>query len=80
MVDALADEIAVFPLDSYVQLSDGQIGRVASTNPDNLLRPSVEVLWNDRWEPLDESRRISLADTPDLSIARPLHESEVPIT
>jgi putative nucleotidyltransferase with HDIG domain len=80
IVDALADEISVFPLDSYVQLSDGQIGRVASTNPENLLRPLVEVLWNERWEPLEESRRISLADTPDLSIARPLHESEVPIT
>ncbi len=80
IVDALTDEISVFPLDSYVQLSDGNIGRVASTNPENLLRPLVEILWNDRWEPLEEAREVSLADSPDLSIARPLHESEVPIT
>jgi hypothetical protein len=80
IVEALADEISVFPLDSYVQLSDGNIGRVASTNPENLLRPLVEILWNERWEPLEESREVSLADSPDLSIARPLHESEVPIT
>jgi HD-GYP domain-containing protein (c-di-GMP phosphodiesterase class II) len=79
IVDALADEISVFPLDSYVKLSSGAIGRVVATNPDNLMRPTIEVLWNENWKPI-EPRVVSLDDAPDVVIERPLHESEVPIT
>jgi HD-GYP domain-containing protein (c-di-GMP phosphodiesterase class II) len=79
IVDALADEISVFPLDSYVKLSTGAIGRVVATNPDNLMRPTIEVLWNESWAPV-EPKVVSLEDAPDLAIERPLHESEVPIT
>jgi HD-GYP domain-containing protein (c-di-GMP phosphodiesterase class II) len=79
IVDALADEISVFPLDSYVKLSSGAIGRVVATNPDNLMRPTIEVLWNENWKPI-EPRVVSLDDAPDVMIERPLHESEVPIT
>jgi len=79
IVDALADEISVFPLDSYVQLSTGAIGRVIATNPENLMRPTIEVLWNRSWAPV-EPTVVALDTSPDLSIERPLHESEVPIT
>lgn len=79
IVDALADEISVFPLDSYVQLSSGAIGRVIETNPENLMRPTIEVLWNRHWTPV-EPTVVALDASPDLSIERPLHESEVPIT
>ena len=79
IVDALADEISVFPLDSYVRLSTGAIGRVIATNPENLMRPTIEVLWNRSWAPI-EPTIIALDTSPDLSIERPLHESEVPIT
>ncbi|MDX1395645.1 MAG: HD-GYP domain-containing protein [Gemmatimonadota bacterium] len=79
IVDALANEISVFPLDSYVKLSSGAIGRVVATNPDNLMRPTIEVLWNESWRPI-EPRVVSLDDVPDIAIERPLHESEVPIT
>ena len=79
IVDALANEISVFPLDSYVKLSSGAIGRVVATNPENLMRPTIEVLWNENWRPI-EPRVVSLDDVPDIAIERPLHESEVPIT
>lgn len=80
VVDALASEISVFPVDSYVQLDTGEIGRVVAANPTNLMRPEVEILWTADWDPLDEPRRVELAEHPDLSIRRPLHEAEVPIT
>lgn len=80
VVDALTDEISVFPLDSYVLLSSGEIGRVVESNPENLLRPAVEVLWDRTWQPLPEPRRLDLREEPALSIRRPLHEAEVPIT
>lgn len=78
-VDALANEISVFPLDSYVKLSSGAIGRVIATNPENLMRPTIEILWNESWTPV-EQQILSLDQTPDIAIERPLHESEVPIT
>lgn len=80
IVDALAREISVFPLDSYVQLNTGEIGRVVATDAANLMRPTVEVLWNEQWTPLPEPRRVDLGEAPDISIVRPLHEAEVPIT
>lgn len=79
IVDALANEISVFPLDSYVKLSSGAIGRVISTNPENLMRPTIEVLWNESWKPVDP-QLVSLDQAPEITIERPLHESEVPIT
>lgn len=80
IVDALADEISVFPPDSYVQLDTGEIGRVVASNSSNLMRPTVEVLWDAQWNPLPEPRRLDLSATPEVSIDRPLHEAEVPIT
>lgn len=80
IVDALANEISVFPLDSYVKLSTGSIGRVVATNPGNLMRPTVEVLWNAEWAPLTDPEVVELEKAPDITIERPLHESEVPIT
>lgn len=80
VVDALVSEISVFPLDSYVQLDTGEIGRVVAVNAVNLMRPTVEVLWDAEWEPLPEPRRLALSERPEVSIRRPLHEAEVPIT
>ena len=80
IVEALANEISVFPLDSYVRLSTGSIGRVVATNPENLMRPTVEVLWNASWAPLEEPQLMALEQVPEITIERPLHESEVPIT
>ncbi len=79
IVDALADEISVFPLDSYVRLSSGAIGRVIATNPDNLMRPTIEILWNESWAPV-RPEVVALERAPEMAIERPLHESEVPIT
>lgn len=80
VVAALVDEISAFPLDSFVMLSTGEIGRVVNTNPTNLMRPVVQTVWNPMWEPLDEPRTLDLAEETTVSVARPLHETELPIT
>jgi hypothetical protein len=80
MVAALVNEISAFPMDSYVQLSTGEIGQVVGTNPDNILRPEVVIRWDDSWNPVETPQRIDLVDTPDVTIARALREAELPIT
>ena len=80
IVSALVNEISAFPLDSYVQLSTGAIARVIGTNPDNILRPEVLVRWDADWSPLDPPKRLDLAETPEVTVARALLEAELPIT
>ncbi len=80
VVDALVNEISIFPLDSFVLLSTGEIGRVVATNPRNMMRPAVETVWDAAWTPIRETRRLDLSSEPEISIVRPLHETEVPIT
>lgn len=80
VVAALVNEISAFPLDSFVQLSTGEIAQVVGTNPDNLLRPEVLVRWDSSWSPMDPPRRLDLADTPGVTVARALLEAELPIT
>ncbi len=80
VVDALVNEISLFPLDSFVLLNTGEIGRVVATNPGNMMRPTIETVWDAQWRPVAEPRRIDLAQEPASSIVRPLHETEVPIT
>ncbi|MDH3297073.1 MAG: HD domain-containing protein [Gemmatimonadota bacterium] len=80
MVAALINEISAFPLDSYVQLSTGEIGQVVGTNPENILRPEVLVRWDAAWNPAHPPKRIDLAFAPDVTVARALLETELPIT
>lgn len=80
VVAALVDEISAFPLDSFVMLSTGEIGRVVNTNPTNLMRPVVQTVWDPMWEPVAEPRTLDLAEETAVSVTRPLHETELPIT
>ena len=80
VVDALVNEISLFPLDSFVLLNNGEIGRVIATNPANMMRPTIETVWDAQWSPVDKPRRIDLAGDLTCTIVRPLHETEVPIT
>lgn len=80
VVAALVNEISAFPLDSWVQLSSGEIGRVVETDPDNLFRPVVELAWDAEWRRIDPPRRLALAANPGLTVSRSLLESELPLT
>jgi putative nucleotidyltransferase with HDIG domain len=80
IVAALVDEISAFPLDSFVLLSTGEIGRVVSTNPMNLMRPVVQTVWDPLWQPIGEPRTLDLSAETAISVSRPLHETELPIT
>lgn len=80
VVASLINEISAFPLDSFVQLSTGEIGRVVATDPTNMLRPRVELVWDSSWKPIEAPYALDLAERPDISVARALLEAELPIT
>ncbi len=79
VVSALVNEISAFPMDSYVQISSGEIGRVVATDPSNILRPKLELVWDAEWKRIDEPVTLDLAGRPELTVARALRDSELPI-
>ncbi|MFQ5746847.1 MAG: HD-GYP domain-containing protein [Gemmatimonadota bacterium] len=79
LVEALLNEISSFPLDSFVQLSTGEIAQVVTTNPDNLMRPDVLVLWDSSWRAVPEPILRRLAAEPEVTIVRALGETELPL-
>ena len=79
VVSALVNEISAFPLDSYVQISSGEIGRVVATDPSNILRPKLELVWDADWKRIEEPDTLDLAARPDLTVARALRDAELPI-
>jgi HD-GYP domain-containing protein (c-di-GMP phosphodiesterase class II) len=50
VVRAFLHALSMFPVGSYVRLSDGTAGRVLRSNPDNPLRPVIVPLQSDGEE------------------------------
>lgn len=80
VVASLVNEISAFPLDSFVLLSSGEIARVVATDPSNMLRPRVELVWDREWNPVERPVTVDLAERPELTVARALLDAELPIT
>ncbi|MEX0714986.1 MAG: HD domain-containing phosphohydrolase [Planctomycetaceae bacterium] len=66
---ALLHTVSLFPIGSYVEASDGRVGRVLRSNRDLYTRPVVEL---SRPGVPGEAAVIDLSKEPGLSIVRPL--------
>jgi HD-GYP domain-containing protein (c-di-GMP phosphodiesterase class II) len=69
-IRGLLKTVSLFPIGSYVELSDGRRGRVLRSNPDDYYQPVLEV-----WQPneLDAPPEVlELATSPNSRIHRPL--------
>jgi len=78
VVRGLMNEISVFPIDSYVALNTGEIGRVQESNQQNLMRPIVAIRYDTDGRRLEKERLINLAANPLLYVQKPLYEDELP--
>ncbi len=68
ILKAFLNQISFFPVNSYVRLNNGSIARVATTNSEKPLRPTVEIMWDGKGDQLTGKEVISLADNPLLYI------------
>jgi HD-GYP domain-containing protein (c-di-GMP phosphodiesterase class II) len=73
-VRGLLYTVSLFPLGSYVTLSDGRIAKVLRSNREKFAQPVVEA-----WDPNnpDERETVNLPDRDDLSILHSLLPSQV---
>ena len=77
-IKALMNAVTVYPLGSYVQLNTGEKGRVLATNRKNLMRPTMELLWNARGGRLGSPKTVDLSESPFLFVSKPLSEELLP--
>jgi HD-GYP domain-containing protein (c-di-GMP phosphodiesterase class II) len=75
IVKVFLDNMAIYPVGSIVQLSNEVVGKVVSANPNQPLRPKIQVLIDEFGERVSEERILDLQNTGSLFIKKPLPKS-----
>jgi HD-GYP domain-containing protein (c-di-GMP phosphodiesterase class II) len=70
-VRALLSYLSLFPIGSWVELSDKSTARVVASSGSDYTRPIVSVLFRE-GEPLNDSEKVNLAEERDLNVTRPI--------
>jgi len=78
IVKIFLDQISLFPVNSLIKLNNGSIGRVISTNKDQPLRPTIELLYDGSGNRLREPQVIRLSDNPLLYIDGSAKRDDLP--
>ncbi|NLG95272.1 MAG: HD-GYP domain-containing protein, partial [Acetomicrobium flavidum] len=66
----LISALGLYPPGTVVELSDGSTAVVISSNPGDLLRPVVLLLYDSEGNPIAQSHPIDLKEAPNLYIKR----------
>jgi len=78
IVKIFLTQISLFPVNTYVRLNNKSIGRVVSTDKDQPLRPTIELLYDGLGHKLMERQIIQLSNNPLLYIAGTTDGDELP--
>ncbi len=77
VVKAVITRISIFPLESYVMLNNGEIGKVVKTNYSHPMRPVVRIVRDSKGKQLERKREVDLSKNPLIFITRPVGEEEL---
>jgi HD-GYP domain-containing protein (c-di-GMP phosphodiesterase class II) len=75
VVKYLLQCLSLFPVGSWVELSDQGCARVVACSSDNYAQPVVSILFR-KGEPLEKPERVDLSAEESISIARPVPEPQ----
>jgi HD-GYP domain-containing protein (c-di-GMP phosphodiesterase class II) len=62
-VEQVMQCIGLYPVGSMVELNTGEVGIILATNPADVLRPTVEILWDATHRRYQTPLRVSLASS-----------------
>ena len=79
-VKALLKTVSLYPYNEYVMLNTGEIGTVVNINQDNMVRPTVRVLYDAEGRLFKQQRVLDLSLNPSVSIRRALTIDDLPAT
>lgn len=71
--------VSLFPVGSFVSLSDGHIARVVAANPEDYMRPVVSKIWTREKQALSNIEKIDLLEKKEISVTQALTEDSVPL-
>jgi len=74
---ALLNTFSIFPLNSYVRLNSGAIGRVVQTYPDQPMRPKIQIIYDSQSKRVLTERYVSLPEHSLLYITDSVSEQEL---
>ncbi|MFO7850189.1 MAG: HD-GYP domain-containing protein, partial [Spirochaetia bacterium] len=77
VLQALVFTLSIFPLGTYVQLSNGAKGLVIKTDPNAPKHPIIRLLANEKDEPYRDRPTIQPKEGDEVTVQRPLTKSEV---
>ena len=77
IIRVFLDQISLFPVNTYVKLSNGTIGRVLATNQRHPLSPVIEILYDSEGKKLKNRLEIALANDPLLHIEKSIDPDEL---
>ncbi len=69
---------AMFPVASFVRLSDGRVGRVVASNPEDYMKPVVAVIADAENRFLPAPERVDLLADDGLSVKEALGPADMP--
>jgi HD-GYP domain-containing protein (c-di-GMP phosphodiesterase class II) len=77
LIKAFLNCITPYPPGSIVLLNNSEIGRVVAVNKTIPLRPVVQIFYDTKGKPPEETKMIDLSESPVLYIEKALEESEL---
>lgn len=77
IIKIFLNQITLFPVNSYIRLNNGSIGRVVATSKDKPLRPTIELLYDGSGKQLSSRQVIQLADNPLLYIDSSINADKI---
>lgn len=72
IIKSLVENIGIYPLGSWVRLTDGEIGLVVSINKGYPLRPKINIIFDAKGNKLPDVKTIDLLNEPHLHIESPI--------
>lgn len=78
IIKAMLTKLSAFPLYSYVRLNSKAIGMVIEIDEVSPLRPTLQILFDDKGRKIAGEKIVKLKDTPLLYITDAIYEEELP--
>lgn len=70
---------SMFPVGSFVRLSDGRAGRVVAANPENYMKPLISLLVSENGKPMSNPQRLDLLEHEDITVTQALNAGDLSI-
>jgi len=73
----LIEEVSIYPIGSWVELTSGEIAKVLKINKAYPLRPVVDIALDPEGQKVAEPKTVDLTKIPNLNIKKPIRENEL---